>query len=259
MRFSLGVTLLFAAASALSAAEKDVKLLVPAYFYPADAGLKHWDALLKSSADVPIIVIVNPASGPGSKVDANYANVMKRMKNTKAIPIGYVSTKYGKRPLADVKADVNTWLRLYPGIQGIFFDEQASDAAKVDYYAKLYEYACKTKGLGLVVTNPGTTCDEKYLKHPAADTACVFENGKGFDKFRLPDWAADYAPNRFAVLSHDVGSAEQMRKQIKAAVEKKVGRVYVTNGSGANPWDGLPKYWDDEVALVRELNKKKHR
>ena len=85
-------------------------------------------------------------------------------------------------------------------------------------------------------------------RHPRIGGALVFDQ---------PDWAADYARDHFAILSYDVGSTEQMRKQIKTAVEKKIGRVYVTNGGGANPWNALPKYWDEEVALVRELNHKK--
>ena len=208
MRFCTSLALLLVATPALSAAEPAAKspvaLLVPAYFYPSDAGLKQWDALLEASKDVPIIAIISPASGPGTKADANYAKVFERVKKAKATLIGYVTTSYGKRPLADVKADVDTWLRLYPGIQGIFFDEQASDAAQVDYYAKLYAYVRKAKGLSLVVTNPGTTCDEGYLKRPAADTACLFEGHEGFDKFRLPGWASGYSPERFAILSYDL-------------------------------------------------------
>ena len=40
--------------------------------------------------------------------------------------VGYVSTSYAKRPLADVKADIDQWPRLYAGLAGVFFDEQAS-------------------------------------------------------------------------------------------------------------------------------------
>jgi hypothetical protein len=50
-----------------------------------------------------------------------------------------------------------------------------------------------------------------------------------------------------------------MRKQVRAAVGQKVSRVYVTDGSGANPRGALPKYRHDEVVLVRELNKKRPR
>ena len=42
---------------------------------------------------------------------------------------------------------MDRWVRLYPGVAGIFVDEQASAAERVDYYAVLYEYARKQRGL----------------------------------------------------------------------------------------------------------------
>jgi hypothetical protein len=53
--------------------------------------------LLEASKDAPVIAVVNPASGPGTKADANYAKVFERAKKTKATLIGYVATGYGKR------------------------------------------------------------------------------------------------------------------------------------------------------------------
>jgi len=29
-----------------------------------------------------------------------------------------------------------------------------------------------------------------------------------------------------------------------------VGYVFITDAKGANPWDRLPTYWDETVALV---------
>jgi hypothetical protein len=261
MRVTIAVALFLAAAAALPAADPqpELGLLVPAYFYPSKAGMKEWDRLLDAAGKAPVVVIVNPASGPGAKVDDNYKEVFERAKKSKATLIGYVSTRYAKRPLADVKADVDRWVKQYPGVQGVFFDEQVSAADGADYCEKLYEYARKEKRLAMVVTNPGTQCAEDYLKRPAADAACLFENYKGFDTFKLPTWAAGYAPGRFAVLSYEVEGAEAMGKQVRAAAEKKAGLVYVTNAKRRNPWDRLPEYWDAEVALVRELNQKKPR
>src|SRR6266511_2045748 len=61
------------------AAEKAprVRLLVPAYFYPAGPGLKEWERLIAASARVPIVAVVNPASGPGKEADANYVKVLQ--------------------------------------------------------------------------------------------------------------------------------------------------------------------------------------
>ncbi len=234
-----------------------VRLIVPAYFYPADNGLKEWDRLIAAADRVPIVVIVNPASGPGKEADANYVKVLNRAKEAKKITlIGYVTTSYGKRKAEDVQAEVDRYIQMYPAIQGVFFDEQASDADHVKYQAGLYEYARKKRGLKLVVTNPGTVCAEEYLSQPAADIACLFEEPKPFDPSKLPGWVAKYSRDHIAVLPYKVGSAKAMQEVIKLTVEKKIGYCYVNDTEGANPWERLPKYWDEEVAAVSEANKK---
>ena len=112
-------------ASAADPAPK-MRLLVPAYFYPAGKGEKEWERLLAAPEEAGVVAIVNPASGPGRRVDANYTKVLEQAKKSKVTLIGYVSTSYGKRKTEEVKGDVDQWVRFYPGIQGIFFDEQAS-------------------------------------------------------------------------------------------------------------------------------------
>jgi hypothetical protein len=232
-----------------------VRLLVPAYFYPAGAGLKDWERLFTASDRIPIVAVVNPASGPGKEADPNYVNIFDRAKKAGQISlIGYVATSYAKRRLEDVKADVDQWRRLYPAIQGIFFDEQASAEDQVPYQAALYEYVRTRKGLKLVVTNPGTVCSEKYLSQPATDVACLFEGPKAFNPSTFPEWVGKYGPDHVAAVSYKVGTAKAMRECIQAAVEKKIGYGYVTDAEGANPWGRLPGYWDEEVTAVREAN-----
>jgi hypothetical protein len=197
------------------------------------------------------VAIVNPASGPGRRVDSNYTAILKRAAEAKRLTlIGYVTTSYAKRPLDDVRADVDRWLEFYPGIHGIFFDEQSSGAEQVEYQAQLYKHVRMTRKLKLVITNPGTTCDEGYISKPAADAVCLFEGPKPFDAARLPEWRSKYAADRSAVLSYQIKTAEEMQKLIRAASEAKIGYCYVTDGAGGNPWDRLPTYWDEEVAAV---------
>jgi hypothetical protein len=231
-----------------------LRLLVPAYFYPAGDGLKHWDRLITSAGRAPVVAVANVNSGPGTKPDPNYVKILDRAARAGVTLVGYVSTRYGKRPLQEVKDDVDRWLRLYPSVRGIFFDEQASGADAVGHYAALYAHARKDRGRSPVVTNPGTVCDAGYLKQPATDVACLFEAAKGFDAFGPPAWAERYPPARFAALAHGVADAGEMEKDVRAAVRKRIGYLYVTDGGGANPWDRLPRYWDREVEVVRQVN-----
>jgi hypothetical protein len=259
-RIALALMLLWAGLAPAAEPEPRLRLLVPAYFYPAGEGLKHWERLIAAAKRVPVVAIVNPASGPGDKADANYTRLLDRAKRQPGLTLlGYVSTRYAKRPLADVKADVDCWLRLYPQIHGIFFDEQASAADQTGYYAALYADVRKERKLRLVVTNPGTTCAEAYLEKPAADVACLFEGADGFATWKPPEWVGKYGARRFAAIAYKVGEAEQMRKAVAAAAEKGAGWLYVTDAAGNNPWDRLPAYWDEEVAAVSKANARKPR
>lgn len=233
-----------------------VRFLVPAYFYPSGEGLATWDRLLESSARAPIVAIVNPASGPGKKADENYLAIFKKAKATKITLVGYVTLSYAKRPLADVQADVETWLRLYPGIQGIFFDEQPSGAADAPFVAKCCDHVRSKIASAKVFTNPGTSCAKEYLSGESPLTACLFEGKQGFDDFRLPDWSKGQSRDQFCVLLYNTPSADQMRKQFAAALDRGAGYLFITSADGANPWDRLPPYWEDELAEAEKANRR---
>jgi hypothetical protein len=226
-------------------------ILVPAYFYPVEQGLEDWNRLIKASHQVSITAIVNPASGPGKEVDPNYIKVFELAAKEPVTLIGYVTTSYCKRPIEDVKADVDRWLKFYPNIVGIFFDEQASGAEFVEYQATLYKYVRVDKKRQLVITNPGTVCAEGFLSKPATDSVCLFEGPQPLDPKGLPVWSKNYKPMQIVALSYKVKTLDSMRECIHNAVGNNVGYFYVTDAEGANPWNRLPAYWDEEVAAFR--------
>lgn len=259
MRHSMRLLLLllvlaFGAVPAEPAPRRGVRILVPAYFYPAGEGLRHWDRLIAAAARVPVVAIVNPASGPGTKADPNYERTIERARKAGVTLIGYVSTSYAKRPRAEVEADMEGWLKLYPDrIQGFFLDEQTSDAGKVEYYRSLCRFARERVKRALLVTNPGTVCAPEYLAPGGPDVVCLFENKEGFDGYTRPQWAAAYDPDRFLVLPYAIPDAARMQVTLRKAVRDGFGYLYITDASGANPWDRLPSYWDAEVAEVRDI------
>ncbi|HVW00951.1 MAG TPA: spherulation-specific family 4 protein, partial [Planctomycetaceae bacterium] len=108
--------------------EAPIRLLVPAYFYPAGEGLVAWKKLIASAEQTPVVAIVNPDSGPGKRVDAVYHEIFQWAKPSKIKLIGYVTLSYAERPISAVKADIDSWLHFYPEVAGIFFDEQPSQA-----------------------------------------------------------------------------------------------------------------------------------
>jgi hypothetical protein len=231
-----------------------MRLWVPAYYYPFGPGLREWNRLIAAAKSVPIVAIVNPASGPGDHVDTNFAAVIPRARKAGVTLVGYIGTQYTRKPLEQVKREVDTFLHFYPDIQGFHFDEQSSDARGVDYYAELYRYVRERVKGALVVTNPGTSCEPGYAARPASDVICLFEGERGFDEFRPPAWATRFPGSRFCIQAHNVGTEAQMKRSLRRAAELKVGYVFITDDVGPNPYDRLPSYWDAEVKAVRQLN-----
>jgi hypothetical protein len=242
------VAVLFLVASSVVAADPlKPRLLVPAYFYPAGDGVKAWDTLLASGDKASIVAIVDPDNGPGAKADPNYEAVFRKAADSKVALIGYVTLGYGKRDPAAVKADVDRWVKSYPSVRGIFFDEQPSAADQAPAARKAFAHARERIAGAVIVSNPGTVCAKDYLEGKDAPTVCLFEGPNGLDKFTPPAWVAKADRNRIAVLAHDVKTADGMRAVLKAATAKGAGFAYVTD---ANPWDRLPTYWADELAAA---------
>jgi len=239
------------------AEEPELSLLVPAYIYPGGKGLKDWDRLIAAADRVPIVAIVNQDSGPGKHLDEHLRAVLERARRSKLTLIGYVPLTYAKRPVADVKADVDRWLSLYPGVlSGIFFDEQPSGPEGVPFVAECAAYVRRRIKNARIVSNPGTICAPEYLAIAGSPTVCVFESKTGIDAYRPPPWRTKFRPGQMAVLLYDVQTADAMKRSLKEMVRKRAGYVYVTDDSGANPWDRLPSYWDEEVADVAAENRR---
>lgn len=237
--------------------EPALGLLVPAYIDPGGKGLKDWERLIAAADRVPIIAIVNRDSGPGKQVDENLRAVLHRARRSKITLIGYVPLKYARRPAADVKAEVDGWLSFYPGvIGGIFFDEQPSGPEGVPYVAECADYARSRIKNARIVSNPGAICAPEYLAIAGGPTVCLFENKTGIDAYRPPPWRTRFRAGQMAVVLYDVRTAEEMKRSLREMVRKRSGYVYVTDDSGANPWDRLPSYWDEEVAAVAAENRR---
>ena len=227
-------------------------LLVPMYVYPADihknAAYNKLIELKREYETIPFWVVLNPASGPGKEIDANYTKAIDRLEGAGCVVIGYVSTDYGKRPPADVQKEIGQWLKMYPGIHGIFFDEMIYEDtdAGAKYQAALNQYAHDT-GCWPTVANPGADTPGRYFANPGADVIVVHEGDSWPKEERLKgDYFggySDYPPFSRCVLLHS--QAKLDRPSLKM-VRKYVRWVYVTESpyragdpQAANPWATL--------------------
>jgi hypothetical protein len=199
--------------------------LLPLYIYPNWwVSGNSWDAACANSnaTDIGSTMIANPASGPSSSRNTDYAQIMADCHHYGQNVIGYVDTGYGARTIAAVEADIQKWLDQYNGsntgvlnrfsdvtldshVDGIFLDE-------VVVFEGQY--------------NDGTSLDLQHYVKPA--------------------WVSNYPASDIAMLVYNTSSAN-LSSACTTLKAKNAGLVDVTpetNGFWTDdpPW-GTSSYW----------------
>lgn len=238
-------------------------VLVPMYVYPANI---HTNPVYNRLMDlkrkyetVPFWVIVNPASGPGKRVDANYTKAIDRLQGAGCMVLGYVTTSYGKRSQQDVEADLDRWREFYPRTQGIFFDEMIYEdtEAAARHQVSLNKSATE-RGYWPTVANPGTDTPGRYFAADAADVIVVHEAETWPTETKMKgDYFggySDYPPWSRAVLVHSMPNLDPASL---AMVRKYARWIYVTEDpyrvndpKADNPWDTLSKHLEATCELL---------
>jgi hypothetical protein len=214
--------------------------LVPAYVGPAEL------VALAERPRRPRLVVVNPASGPGTHRSAAYADAVASAREAGMRVLGYVATGYGTRPRAEVEADLDRYARWYD-TDGVFLDETPHKRRALGRYRDLAARA-RAAGQRLVVINPGMVPARGYFD--VADIVVTFE-GAAIDYRQAtataPAWLGEIAPSRIAHLVYDA-----TREDALAAVgaNTQAGYLYATSGSLPNPWQTVPEYLDEQEELL---------
>ena len=235
-----------------AAVAADLRILIPLYADPQwyNPPAYVWDDVAAAGTNVPIVAIINPENGPGAGFpNADYVHGMNDLNAGGVTMLGYVYSSYGARATSVIRADIDAYSS-NALIRGIFVDEVASSTNFVGYYADVYAYIHSKSNMATVVLNPGTHLAEEYVSRPAGDVAVLFENDAGWAGYVPDPYVAHYPASRFAVLSYDVATADGMRTNVDLAVQRNAGWIYVTDRAGANPWDGIPSYWQQLVEWV---------
>jgi hypothetical protein len=245
-------------------------LLVPAYFYPSyDPAQSYWDELTAAAASgISVTAIMNPANGPGSAFNSDYAAAVSGFRAAGGKVLGYVYTCYGGAqcftglpPLqstAQVLADAQRYADWY-GVDGIFLDEMSNRLADLPYYQTVAQGLRSAHFDWQIVGNPGTSTPSAYLG--VADTLVTLENGTGsYANAATEPWMLTADPARQANLFYNVATADAMRALLAEATARNVGYLYITDDRytigdplAPNPWDQLPTYWNAELAAVRAV------
>lgn len=264
-------------------AHKPLQVLVPAYF-SATGTTSPWVTLTggaTSYPDVKITAIANPSSGvltADTKEDTDLTKAIKAFQavaGTSNRVIGYVattSTSSGALSVADIKATITNYIRLYPGLfDGFFLDGMATDSSRVAHYQEVYTHV---KGLttGLttgatppsapvVIGNTGTYPVAAYAG--VADTLVTYAGNAAaytnIDPQPGNTWVYAKDNSAQAMLVHTASTCTDMQTAVKNANRPRMntGLVYATNLAIGAPWSALPTYWPQLLGTVDALNKQR--
>lgn len=220
-------------------------LAVPAYFHPAQSPQK-WDRLV-SLAALTRFVIINVHNGPGEELDAPYLPVIDALRSAGVRMLGYVDTGYGSREPSVIAHETSIYRARY-GLDGIFMDQVSSGLDELDHYAQCV-VAARTAGGQFIALNSGTHPHPGYVD--LANVTVTFEGTwSQYKSLEVPQWVQRYSPTRFCHLVHSVPRGAFVRG-LDLAARRHVSSVFLTHGSGANPWDRLPARLTSELQRAR--------
>lgn len=217
-----------------------------------------WNSIIDAKEkhpQVPFLITINPASGPGLGRDSKYVDAIDELREAGVENIlGYVPTDYASerngRSLVDIKNMIDYYRIWYPQVNGIMLDEVSSSNSKKLFYVELVNYA-KSSGFTIVRGNPGTEIGEGYVE--IFDNLSIYENN-GLPELRTlatNTFHPDYPKAKFSFV---VSGIANLDSKYLIAARDYVGYVYINDDNGIvlgqNPYDSVSKYSEELVSML---------
>jgi Spherulation-specific family 4 len=225
-----------------------LRIGVPAYFDPVLDPVA-WRRLCEAAPTVGLVV-ANPHNGPGTDQLHAYVDAIEHAHQVGIVVLGYVHVSYGGRDVAEVVADVERWYAWY-AVGGIFVDEVGASPEHETYNAAVTATIRRRQPDGhLLVFNPGMPSTPELLTH--CDVVLNWEGSWPTYRDLTPSPDQNIAVDRVWHVVHGCKTATAMQAAVRLAASRGVGWLFVTPGSGANPYAALPpaRYWMKEMDSV---------
>lgn len=238
--------------------------MVPAYIFPGGStNLAAYDDLVDAASRIPLTVIINPASGPGTSTEPAYNSIISDIQNAGGKVIGYIPTTFGNRSAVDIVADAQSYNSFYGAgtFDGFFLDEFSNDIGDIGTHQTVYSDIKAIDPSLSVFANPGTSVPQAFfsLTQPTADTIVVFENfASEYPANNPPSYYDSLDASQLAQIIHTVSTAGDVEATVSGIVDQAVadntGWLYVTDDILPNPFDTLPSFFDSLVDNVEAVN-----
>jgi hypothetical protein len=220
------------------------RLFVPAYFYaPAD-----WQQADRSGPPLGFMILDISGIGAGSAPDPHFQGLVSRARSAGITVLGYSSTEDGQRQAAAVETDVRHYKDWY-GVTDMFLDRVSGFQQDLGYYRQLASYIHGYDHGSEVWMNVGAYPEDRQYT-AVANVMVVFEGTYSqYRQVQVPSWAGSYSPAKFAATIYATPQ-DDLASALSLAVKRRAEHVYVTDGSGPDPYSSLPSYWKDELSAV---------
>jgi hypothetical protein len=222
---------------------------------------------------VPMVVVLNPDGGPGYWADSMIASEVKDMQVAGIIVIGYVPTGWASASISSMESEMLSYLSWY-GVNGTYLDQMPNWNYNSPtgawyyggpngefipaYFAALDQYG-KSIGMTEVVANSGADVPSDFIG--SVDTIGTFENGylpslsltAGWTSVAgVGAWHTGYGKSNFMFFSYAVPSLDPA---YLLAASDYVGYLYITNGTGTQPYNQLSPYLDQMASLLASTDR----
>jgi hypothetical protein len=221
------------------------RTFVPAFFYASGI----WQQAADTKPVPSYMILDISGTGAGSGPVAHFQSIVKQERAAGVTILGYSSTGYGLRSLSLVEADVRHYKAWY-GVTDMFLDEVRGIKSQLPYYRRLAQYIYAANPGSSIWINPGDYPDPSYMK--VSNVVMAFEGPyAAYHDVIVPSWAFGYNPDRFANTIYATRGS-QVASALSLSRSRNAGYVYVTDGTGGNPYSGLPSYWSTEDSDVTQ-------
>jgi hypothetical protein len=218
---------------------------VPAFFYASGI----WQQAANTKPVPSYMILDISGLGAGSSPVGHFQSIVKKEQAAGVTILGYSSTAYGSRPLSQIEADVRHYKAWY-GVSDVFLDEVKGIRSQLPYYRKLADYIRSANPATSIWINPGDFPDPAYMS--VSNVVMAFEGPyTAYHNIDVPSWVFDYKSNRFANTIYAT-SGSQVTSAINLSKTRNAGYVYVTDGTGGNPYSALPTYWSAEDSVITQ-------
>lgn len=214
------------------------QILIPIYKYP-HSNDPYWQQVTNMGGSKIPYVVLNPSSGPGTAVDANYVRQISSNINSGIKNIAYVATGYQSKSAADIIADLDKYGNLYGmnNFSGVFLDEMASGTdANARYMENVYK-SIKSKYPNLmVVGNPGKSITDSIAPYSDIFVTKEVSASTYLNNYRAPSSAFENNPANANRIMHIIYGATpaQYDEIIRLSRERNVGWLYIVNDTNYN-------------------------